>query len=557
MSDVDEMVADLDLKCLLLDDASAVDKIEGIIPSHFPPLVPINEAEEEEEEGEEESHNEETNGAEQPLEIPKPAVDYSTEDTVDDKELASEESAENAISELLQITSSSLSALQPSITSDKTLFAFFKPAAKFDPTCAPEDALPDFEIPEEAVASATEHEQRELSTRDKTKPGYPMFLLGDATKRNLLGDSEEQWRQTRHRGYPSIHNEAANQAMDEMSNAPVPMRHRSESIPKQAVDEESSTGKQITDSVDSSVAKNAVIDIGDTLGLDLDMEVDLGMDLDLDLDLDLDILNSTPDLTAGFQFGNSTKGDNGGDDSEANHVSQGEQVVDMSGFSEAKNSGANAVSEPIELPISSGLRGSGKQHWASEWFTPAMSRRLSKMTAQDVAPCDSLFLSNPSASRRFVVDDIARAFIDSEGGGHLHETTPLEGFGSNANTQSLPNSSGSALRWTLHHIMQTKGKSSVDSLYTGRSSLAGGIAGDGVSQYISRISSLIKASEEEEAELAVNGALGLATAKDSSGNRILPKDRGRPGQNELAEQLIAGSEKRIPWMQHKLDIHIV
>ncbi|KAI8323939.1 hypothetical protein GQ54DRAFT_303042 [Martensiomyces pterosporus] len=530
--DIDAMLADLDLDCLLLDESSVVDNMEGIIPSHFPPLVPITEQNDEDEPQTEEIGTAAA-PALPPTESPKEAPEPGVTSEESDGKSADEDSPESVLAQLLHLTTSSLSVLQPPIKNDKALFAFFQPAAKFDPTCAPDETLPDFEIPEEALASATDHICDELSRRDKVKPGHPMFLYGDATRRNLLGDSEEQWRQARYKIYSEIHDEAAGQAIEEMNNAPIPMRRQRESVPEPGIDGNGS----------SSNAKGDTADIGDSLGLDVDMDMDV--ELGMDLDLDLDILDSTPELKSGLQYGGGT-----------GSGSQNEQLVDMSGFSEMAKE-PSAAPEPIELSISSGLRGSGKPHWTSEWFTPAMAKRLSAMTAQDIAPCDSLFLSSPSAGHRHVVDDIARAFVDSEGGGHLHETTPLEGFGSNANAQSLPNSSGSALRWTLHHIMQTKGTNTVDSLYTGRSSLAGGVAGDGVNQYISRISSLIKASEEEEAELAVNGALGIAPGKSGKGSGALLADKGKPGQGELVEQLVAGSEKRIPWTQHRLDIHAV
>ncbi|KAJ2434469.1 hypothetical protein GGF42_009220, partial [Coemansia sp. RSA 2424] len=155
---------------------------------------------------------------------------------------------------------------------------------------------------------------------------------------------------------------------------------------------------------------------------------------------------------------------------------------------------------------------------------------------------------------RNTIDDIARAFVDSEGGGHLHEATPLEGVGPHGH--SAPNGSGSALRWTLHHLMQAKGANAAESLYTGRSSLAGGISGDGVTQYLSHMFSLIRPSAEEEAEQVVSGALRLPKDKDKD------KDKGAsakavPEQAKLMEQLIAGAEKRVPWSQNKLDIHSI
>ncbi|KAJ2636831.1 hypothetical protein IW137_003917, partial [Coemansia sp. RSA 1287] len=168
----------------------------------------------------------------------------------------------------------------------------------------------------------------------------------------------------------------------------------------------------------------------------------------------------------------------------------------------------------------------------------------------DILPCDSLFMSSPTAGQRHVVDEVARAFVDSEGGGHMHETTPLEGFGPPANIFKVPSASGSALRWTLHHIMQTRGLNTVDSLYAGRASLAGGITGDGIDQYATRVCSLIKGSAEEEAALVVNGAR-------ADPSHLWTDRRLHPGPAMLVEQLVAGVVKRIPWAQERMDMHVL
>ncbi|KAJ2817068.1 hypothetical protein FBU31_006351, partial [Coemansia sp. 'formosensis'] len=255
------------------------------------------------------------------------------------------------------------------------------------------------------------------------------------------------------------------------------------------------------------------------------------LDMDMDVDIDLDILNSLPDARMDGSLHGSDFGDPLFDSN-----------IDMPDFSEPTLPNVvdgtpepPAPLEPVDLPISSGLRGTGKDHWAQEWFTPAMGNRLCQLTAEDVTPCDSLFLSNPWVNNRNSIDDVARAFVDSEGGGHLHEITPLDGAGPHGH--NAPNGSGSALRWMLHHLMQTKGANAAESLYTGRSSLAGGVSGDGVAQYLSRMFSLIRASAEEEAEQVVSGALRLSKDKDKDASA-----KAAPDQDKLTEQLIAASK---------------
>ncbi|KAJ2436391.1 hypothetical protein GGF42_008924, partial [Coemansia sp. RSA 2424] len=397
-----------------------------------------------------------------------------------------------------------------------------------------------------------------------------MFLQGDTTKRNVLGDLEEQWRQARYSLYQDIEDDIADLALQEMDESPMPLRPRHADDSEDILMFDSSTAEQKDNEYVPAISSdiggiNGINggsdggDGGDGDGLehvevpctDINIAEDV-LDMDMDVDIDLDILNSLPD----------TRLDDSQHDTDIDEPLF-DASLDMQDFSEPtqplveeppERPKSPELLEPVDLPISSGLRGSGKDHWALEWLTPAMKSRLCKLTADDVTPCDSLFLDNPWVNERNTIDDIARAFVDSEGGGHLHEATPLDGVGPHGH--SAPNGSGSALRWTLHHLMQAKGANAAESLYTGRSSLAGGISGDGVTQYLSHMFSLIRPSAEEEAEQVVSGALRLPKDKDKD------KDKGAsakavPEQDKLMEQLIAGAEKRVPWSQNKLDIHSI
>ncbi|KAJ1947967.1 hypothetical protein FBU59_001812, partial [Linderina macrospora] len=470
--DIDTLLEGFNLECLLLDDGSNRD-FDGIIPEHLPALVPISE-EDAEEAAEDGVATIRGDLDDLPAESDATAVDASLENAGPEKNRAGSwegerangitdqpnsedsdgEEPEDIASSLLHLTTSSLSVLQSSISSDKALYGFFKPATKIDPSCAPEELLLDFDIPDDELQFEASGDN---GTSTGTSDGKPLFIHGNATTHDLLGASEKKWKQARYKLFTGIYNDAAGRAMDEMANAPLPMRR-----PKV-----SSGERQLAELQATNGPKHDVLSV--------DHEHDSGsvLDMDIDMDMDIDILEDTPDLKGTSQ--NSMSFDS--------MDLANEQTIDIPGILEptkGNESRPDAVLEPIDVPLTSGLRGSGVNHWASEWFTPAMSKRLSKMSADDVVPYDSLFISDPSASRRRVVDELARAFVDSEGGGHLHETTPLDGFGTNANGQIMPNSSGSALRWTLHHLMQSKGTTSVDSLYKGRSSLAGGVSGDGI-----------------------------------------------------------------------------
>ncbi|KAJ2734133.1 hypothetical protein IW152_002575 [Coemansia sp. BCRC 34962] len=551
-SDVDVMLSGLDLGCLLLDD---IDMVDVIVPSHLPPLVSMLEPGDGERmsgdltasaSGELSPTRAETKDtpATRTQDVPVPASInggelMGTEADADDGGPESEQAR------LLQITTSSLSVLPPFIVKDKPLYGFYRPETKFDASCAPDDALPAFEVPEEAFVTAVENIAQHLALVDKIKPGHPMFLQGNATRRNVLGDLEEQWRQARYSQHQNISDEVADLAIQEMDESPMLMRPQRLDYSEDTLALDSSIAAHKADDYHVpavSISHDNEIE-GEVEHVEVpctDMTIaDDVLDMDMDVDIDLDILNSLPETRLdGSDFGDPLFDSN----------------LDLQDFSEPTMPIAEetpeppAPLEPVDLPISSGLRGSGKDHWAQEWFTPAMGNRLCQLTAEDVTPCDSLFLSNPWINNRNSIDDIARAFVDSEGGGHLHEKTPLEGAGPHGH--SAPNGSGSALRWMLHHLMQAKGANAAESLYTGRSSLAGGVSGDGVTQYLGRMFSLIRASAEEEAEQVVSGALRLSKDKDANA-------KAAPEQDKLTEQLIAGVEKRVPWSQNKLDIHMI
>ncbi|KAJ2636402.1 hypothetical protein GGF40_003019 [Coemansia sp. RSA 1286] len=549
---LDEMLDGLNLGCLLLDEADMADGTQAITMPHLPPLVVPTEDDEKEQDS-----NQEGTGADAGATgIAGPAVVVaaapgSTSENLStvakemlgsgstndknalDSEGDAEDSAESVMAQLLHLTTASLASLHPSIVSDKPLYAFFRPAAKFDATCAPDDILPDFDIPEIAYTPAPKHIEQLLSQKSHLEPGKPMFITNDTEDRDVIGDSEKMWRQARTSMYQDIFDQAAEHAMDEMDNAPPLMV-------KKYKDGDDDLGLQESHGSELLILEEDILDLDMGTGIDMDMDMDVDLDLDFDNVLDI-VSGNVP---------NAVTKDSTGDTRD---------VSDNQGNADPKAKGGKNDAYPeaeeedrrLNLPVSSGLRGSGKPHWSNEWFTPAMRKRLTSMTASDVVPFDSLFVTDPWASRRLVVDEVARAFVDSEGGGHLHATTPLEGFGPAANTYTVPNSSGSALRWTLHHIMQSKNTNKVDSLYTGRSSLAGGVSGDGVGQYIGRMCSLIKASVEEEAELVVNGALGINKSKQEA------KLKAALDQGEMIEQLVVGADKRIPWAQNRLDIHVI
>ncbi|KAJ2758572.1 hypothetical protein H4S06_002638 [Coemansia sp. BCRC 34490] len=594
--DIEAMIDSLDLNCFLHGYMGISDDIKGAIPSHLPPLVPVEISEDKAglsvvnetlvqigSHGETDGKPGRKNGLDDTeVKITSEAEDtHSSVSTHDDPlpgpdedvEDDAEETPESVIAQIIHLTTSSLSALPPSVKADKALYGFFRPASKFDPSCAPEEIMPDFEIPDIALMPSSERIKSELSQTDSIQPGKPMFLVGDGAQHDVIGDAEEMWRQARYGLYQDIYDDAAYKALEEMNNAPEILRRRAVDDEKEIKEEEEKAKKERAQEEHNEIdfAANHNNDVpGSDVSIDDDfVDIDMGMDvdMDMDMDMDLDIDGNLPEEKS-FQLpstvniaGNSIIADNL--DNNNSHMAKEAALAPetvSAHVSEDSEPGVDGFEqeegepEIIPVPISSGLRGSGKPNWSNEWFTENMRRRLSRITAQDIVPCDSLFLSNPWASHRGVVDEVARAFVDSEGGGHLHETTPLEGFGPPANTYKVPHSTGSALKWTLHHIMQTKGTSTVDSLYTGRSSLAGGVSGDGVTQYVDRMCSLIKASAEEEAEMVVSGSFRTTKDKDE----YAWADRNvRPGQIDLMEQLLSGADKRIPWAQNRLDIHIL
>ncbi|KAJ2826942.1 hypothetical protein IWW50_002125, partial [Coemansia erecta] len=552
--DIDDLIDSLDLGCLLLGDMGVADDTETIIPPHLPPLVPMADEETPEDSsilphpGPLVENGTIAKAQEAPISASNGDGDYADRPMSPDSD--SEETPENIAAHMLHLASSSLSTLPASVTGNKALYSFFRPAAKADPSCAPDDVLPSFDIPDPALVAAPEYIKERLSSKEKLPPGVPMFLAAESEQRDVLGDIECQWREARHDLYDDIYEEAAERAIEEMNNAPIPMRRRRHS---DASEEEAELSHAVDGVRDEPLERNGETDLD--INIDEDVMV---MDLDMDLDLDLDIMTGLSD-SRDLMNGPSDSRADGGDAGDNMH---GQHLIGRDAGDHIQGQHANGTAadvqtvveeepEPVDLPVSNGLRGSGVPHWSNEWFTPAMEQRLSRITAQDILPCDSLFMSSPAAGQRHVVDEIARAFVDSEGGGHLHETTPLEGFGPPANTFKVPSASGSALRWVLHHITQTRGVSTVDSLYTGRASLAGGIAGDGIEQYATRVCSLIKGSAEEEAELVVNGALAHDRSQQWADRRL------NPGPAQLMEQLVAGADKRIPWAQERMDIHVL
>ncbi|KAJ2713850.1 hypothetical protein H4R19_002045 [Coemansia spiralis] len=551
--EMDAIINDLDLSCLLLDGAGVAYDFEGIAPPHLPQMV--HAVEDCTDLPPRALENGNGASATPPSPVPlaphsHPAADMLVGSDGADTAVANEPShdaaygsdvnsqmsdgeedtPENLTAQVLHLVSSSLMELNPSIAAGSALSSFFRPASKADPTCDIDSIIPGFEIPEPAFVPGPDHIKSQLARAEKLEPGPPIYLSSAVPHRDTLGDVEEQWRFAKDRLYADIYDAAAERAVEEMDNAPVPVRRRrlSNASEKEEQQRRSAAGEK---------AKAA--------GLGNELEMDINIDEDvMDIDMDLDIMGGPADHKAEP------------DDQEV-HERAAHGL-----YSAAAQSAVTAVEEdveevapePIAMPISSGLRGSGRPHWSTEWFSAAMRKRLSRVTAQEIVPCDSLFMSSPSASHRHVLDEVARAFVDSEGGGHLHETTPLEGFGPSANTYTVPSASGSALRWTLHHLMQARGVKYVDSLYTGRSSLAGGVSGNGVGQYVSRMCSLVRGSAEEEAQLVVSGA--VRAAGDPGGSQWANRSIN-PTQRDLMEQLLAGVEKRVPWAQEKLDIHIL
>ncbi|KAJ1797182.1 hypothetical protein LPJ59_003297, partial [Coemansia sp. RSA 2399] len=579
--DIEAMIDSLNLGCLLFDDMDMADGMKGVIPSHFPPLISLGGPEDKDDlpaikepqlpadrraEGDDKSAEsdiaeglEAMTTSDDNDAIPTDhAHDERLPGTDEDVDNDAEETPESVIAQIIHLTSSSLSVLPASVKSDKVLYGFYRPATKFDSSCVPEDNMPDFDIPDYALVPSSERVKDELSQIDKIQPGHPMFLVGDISQRDVIGDSEEVWRQARYGLYRDIHDDAAYKAFDDMNTAPEILRRTVADDREEEKQEQEKRNKMETDAVHANEAPGLDINIDDDV---VDIDMGMGMDLDVDMDPDgdgnsqeengvqlLSILESV-----GTSNANSVAVDKQ-QSTEHYDLATKDHTAYVADNSEADVEDWEGEPETIPVPISSGLRGSGKPNWSSDWFTEPMRKRLSRITAQDIVPCDSLFLSSPWASHRGVVDEVARAFVNSEGGGHLHETTPIEGFGPAEQTFKVPSGSGSSLRWTLHHLMQAKGTSTVGSLYTGRSSLAGGVSGDGVTQYVDRMCSLIKASAEEEAEMVVSGSFRAAKDKDAY---AWADRKVRPGQVDLMEQLLSGAEKRIPWAQNRMDIHVV
>ncbi|KAJ2225629.1 hypothetical protein IWW45_007792, partial [Coemansia sp. RSA 485] len=211
---LDEMLDGLNLGCLLLDEADMADGTQAITMPHLPPLVVPTEDDEKEQDSNQEGTGADagTTGIAGPAAAAAPGSTSENLSTVAKEMLGSgstndknaldsegdaEDSAESVMAQLLHLTTASLASLHPSIVSDKPLYAFFRPAAKFDATCAPDDILPDFDIPEIAYTPAPKHIEQLLSQKSHLEPGKPMFITNDTEDRDVIGDSEKMWRQAR------------------------------------------------------------------------------------------------------------------------------------------------------------------------------------------------------------------------------------------------------------------------------------------------------------------------------------------------------------------------
>ncbi|KAJ1870898.1 hypothetical protein LPJ55_004287 [Coemansia sp. RSA 990] len=535
---IEDIINSIDLDRLLLEDPNATNFSDEVaIPAHLPPLVSISDDESSEDQTKDAlppvaALSKDGDNADSQDGAPVPKNDTKYVNRPMSPESDGEETPESIAAHILHITSAALSTLPNSVTSNKSLYAFFRPASKPDASCAPEEILPTFDIPDVAMVETPDFIKEKLSDREKLPAGMPMFLAAASDQRDVLGDVEKQWREARVKLYENIYEDAAEMALEEMDNAPLPVRRL------QTSDSEDE-GKGDTDQLPHiELHEHSVEPVHTESGLDMNMDEDMmEMDLGVDLDLDIDVVNGVSDIK---------------EENEDLRESVQKPQLQTNGNNRLHTEDTNDLQnlEEIQLPVTSGLRGSGVPNWSNEWFTAAMGKRLSQMTAHDILPCDSLYISKPL--QQHVVDEMAKAYVDSEGGGHLHEKTPLAGFGPPADSLfNVPSASGSALRWTLHHLQQTRGPHAVTSLYSGRSSLAGGISGDGINQYANRMCSLIKASAEEEADLVVNSALQTDDVPEWANRKL------HPPQEQLVEQLIAGAEKRIPWAQERLDIHVL
>ncbi|KAJ2788461.1 hypothetical protein H4R20_007375, partial [Coemansia guatemalensis] len=315
----------------MLDGPNVVDDIDGIIPAHLPPLVPLSDNSDSElperRKGEtvdigasltppateslatEKDRPEllDADGAQAAASAPNGNTTYT--DGMMSPESDNEETPESVAAHMLHLASSSLSRLNPQVGSNKALLAFYQPSSKLDPTCNLNDIIPSFEVPDSGFVSASEVIQSHLSHIEKLKPGSPMFLINDSAQRDALGDSEVPWRQARNRLYSDIYDAIAAQAVEEMNNAPMPMRRRrhSNALDDKDSDEDDNEEEAMTEQKDeglleqksSSDREQALehthggdehvheSDVDINIDADvMDIDMDMGMDIDIDLGVD-------------------------------------------------------------------------------------------------------------------------------------------------------------------------------------------------------------------------------------------------------------------------------
>ncbi|KAJ2850882.1 hypothetical protein GGI22_005326, partial [Coemansia erecta] len=298
--DIEAIVDSLNLGCLLLDDMDMADGIKGIIPSHFPPLISLGGPDDKDDlsaikesqllanlhaesddksaegvitEGLEALTTSDDNDA-----IPTDRVhDERLPGADEDVDNDTEETPESVIAQIIHLTSSSLSVLPSSVKSDKVLYGFYRPATKFDSSCVPEENMPDFDIPDYALIPASEHVKDELSQIDKIQPGHPMFLVGDISQRDVIGDSEEVWRQARYRLYRDIHDDAAYKAFDAMNTAPEILRRTVADDREEEKQGQEKSNKMESGAAHTNEASRLDINIDDDV---VDIDIGMGMDLD-------------------------------------------------------------------------------------------------------------------------------------------------------------------------------------------------------------------------------------------------------------------------------------
>ncbi|KAJ2846325.1 hypothetical protein IWW36_004407, partial [Coemansia brasiliensis] len=398
---IEDIIDSLDMDRLLLEDSDAKNASDEAIPAHLPPLLSISDDESSEDQSKDvlppvPALSKDTNNVNTQNNVEVSKTDTKYADRPMSPESDGEETPESIAAHILHITSTALSTLPTSVTSNKSLYAFFRPSSKPDASCAPAEILPTFDVPDTAMVETPDFIKEKLSRREKLPAGMPMFLAAASDQRDVLGDVEKQWREARVKLYEDIYEDAAEMALEEMENAPLPVR-RPQTLDSE--DEKDNVDHLPPTEVHEHSAEPTHIESGLDMNIDEDvMEMDLGMDLDLDID----VVNGISDV----------KGEESEDLREPVQKSQ----LQTNGKDQLQTESADNLEENLEeipLPVTSGLRGSGVPNWSNEWFTSAMGKRLSQMTAHDILPCDSLYLSKPL--QQHVLDEMAQAYVDSEG----------------------------------------------------------------------------------------------------------------------------------------------